>query len=175
MNSIRIASSLLVLSTLCAGVAHAQTSITREQVKAEFAQARRDGNLVPAGEGVTLRQMHPERYASAPEAAARTRAEVKAEYQEAVRTGDIVASGDSGLKLNEINPRAYPATSFAGVGKTREEVRLEFAEARRTGDIVAAGEGGMKLNELYPQRYAPARAANMLAQRSTTGASGVSR
>ena len=175
MNSIRIASSIVVLSTLCAGVAQAQTTITREQVKAEFAQARREGNVAPAGEGMTLRQMDPELYASAPAAPAKTRAEVKAEYEEAVRTGDIVANGDAGLKLNEINPRAYPATSFAGIGKTREQVKLELAEARRTGDIVAAGDGGMKLNELYPQRYAAARAANMLAQHSATLESAVTR
>jgi hypothetical protein len=29
--------------------------------------------------------------------------------------------GDLGLKLNELNPGAYLATTFAGAGKTREQ------------------------------------------------------
>jgi hypothetical protein len=176
MNAIRIASSLLVLSALCVGAAQAQTALTREQVKAEFAQAVRDGDVAPAGEGMTLRQQHPERYpATTPHVAARTRAEVKAEYAEAVRTGDIIATGDSGLKLNEVNPQAYPAATFAGIGKTREQVKLELAEAIRTGDIVVAGEAGMKLNELYPQRYAAARATSLMAQHASAAASAVAR
>jgi hypothetical protein len=176
MNAIRIASSLLVLSALCVDAAQAQTAPTREQVKAEFAQAVRDGDVVPAGEGMSLRQLHPERYsARMPIAVAKTRAEVKAEYAEAVRTGDIIATGDSGLKLNELNPQAYPATTFAGIGKTREQVKLELAEAIRTGDVMASGDVGLKLNELYPQRYAAARATRLMAQRASAAASAVSR
>jgi hypothetical protein len=174
MNRTRITSSLFIVSALCVGAAHAQTTVTREQVKAEFTQAVRNGDVAPAGEGMTLRQLHPERYVAPSVVGAKTRADVKAEYAEAVRTGDIIAAGEIGLKLNELHPQAYPETAFAGIGKTRDEVKLELAEAVRDGDIVE-GETGMKLNELYPQRYAATRAANMLAQRSGAAASAVAR
>ena len=160
MNRIRIAASSLLLTALCTG-AHAQTFVTREQVRAEWAEAVRGGDTTPAGEGMTLRDLYPGRYGRAPATSAKTRAEVKAELAEAVRTGDIVARGEIGLKLNELHPEAYPATAIAGVGKTRDKVRLELAEAIRTGDIVE-GETGMKLNELYPKRYAGAPAASTL-------------
>ena len=170
MNTIRIATSSLLLTALCAG-AHAQTFVTREQVRAEWAEAVRAGDTTPAGEGMTLRDLYPGRYGRAPATSTKTRAEVKAELAEAVRTGDIVARGEIGLKLNELHPEAYPATAIAGVGKTREQVRLELAEAIRTGDVVE-GETGMKLNELYPKRYAGARAASTLAK-SGEAASGI--
>jgi hypothetical protein len=173
MNGIRFASSLFVLSALCISAAQAQSALTREQVKAEFAQAVRNGDVQARGEGMTLRQRYPERYASTPLTGAKTRAEVKAEYAEALRTGDVVAAGETELKLNELNPQAYPAAAFAGVGKTRDQVKLELAEAVRTGDIMAGGELGVTLNELNPQRYASARASALLAQRTAAAASGV--
>ncbi|HEV7575043.1 MAG TPA: DUF4148 domain-containing protein [Caldimonas sp.] len=169
-----ITSSLFLVSALCAGAAQAQATVTREQVKAEFTQAVRNGDVAPAGEGMTLRQLHPERYAAPSVVGAKTRAEIKAEYAEAVRTGDIIAAGEAGLKLNELHPQAYPATAFAGTGKTRGEVKLELAEAVRTGDVIE-GETGMKLNELYPQRYSAARTTSLLAQRSGAVASAVAR
>lgn len=173
MNGTRLAGSFFVLSALCLG-AQAQTEVTRQQVRSEWAQAVRSGDVAPAGEGMTLREMNPGRYATAPTLAAKTRAEVKAEYADAVRTGDIMAVGEIGLKLNELHPQAYAATAFAANGKTREQVKFELAEAVRTGDMVE-GETGMKLNELYPQRYATARARNMLAQRSAAVAGAVAR
>lgn len=173
MNRTYIASSFFALSALCVGAAQAQTVLTREQVKAEFAQALRDGDIAPAGEGMTTRQAHPERYPSPSAGSAKTRAEVKAEYAEAVRSGDVVAAGESGLKLNELNPAAYPATSFAAVGKTRAQVKFELAEAIRTGEMMGNGEASAKLSELYPERYATVRTASVLAQRSSAAASAV--
>ena len=170
MNSIGLI-GFFVLSALCVG-AQAQTELTRQQVRSQWAQAVRSGDVAPAGEGMTLREMNPGRYATAPTLAAKTRAEVKAEYADAVRTGDIMAVGEIGLKLNELHPQAYAATAFAANGKTREQVKFELAEAVRTGDMVE-GETGMKLNELYPQRYAGARAANRLAQRTNAAGSAV--
>jgi hypothetical protein len=173
MNGTRITSSFLVLSALCIG-AQAQTAVTRDQVRSEWAAAVRAGDVAPAGEGMTLREMYPGRYAKAPAVVAKTRAEVKSELAEAVRTGDIMASGEAGLKLNELHPRSYAETAFAVNGKTREQVKFELAEAVRTGDVVA-GESGMKLNEIYPQRYAAARATNIVAQHSGSAASAVTR
>ena len=171
MNGTRLTGSLFVLSALCIG-AQAQTAVTRQQVTSEWAQAVRSGDVAPAGEGMTLREMNPGRYAKGPAVAAKTRTEVKAEYADAVRTGDIMAAGEIGLKLNELHPQAYAATAFAANGKTREQVKFELAEAVRTGDMIE-GETGLKLNELYPRRYAAARTANMLAQGTNAAASAV--
>ena len=87
----------------------------------------------------------------------KTREQVKAELAEAIRTGDIIGNAETGQKLNEINPSAYPAKP-AVAGKTREQVKAELAEAIRTGDIIGNAETGQKLNELYPHRY-PAKPA----------------
>jgi len=88
-----------------------------------------------------------------------TRADVVADLQAATRDGDVLAPGDSGLKLNQLDPRRYPAPA-AVAGKTRDQVRAETREAIRSGDILAAGESGLRLNELYPHRYERARAGD---------------
>jgi ribosomal protein L30E len=174
MNSTRITASFLLLSALCIG-AQAQTAVSRDEVRNEWAKAVRSGDVPGRGEaGLTLREMNPERYAKTPVAAAKTRAEVKAELAEAVRTGDIMASGEGGMSVNELHQQTNAATALSVNGKTREQVKFELAEAIRTGDVVT-GESGMKLYEIYPQRYAAARAVNMVAQRSSTAASAVAR
>lgn len=85
-----------------------------------------------------------------------TREQVKADLTEAQRTGNVVANGETGVKLNELNPRLYPAKP-AVQGKTRAQVKGELAEARSTGDIVGNSRTGEKLNEMYPDRYPPKR------------------
>jgi len=145
--------ALLLLAAL-GTTAQAQSEKTREQVKAELAEAIRTGDVLAPGEtGMKLNELYPQRYAKPAAQAGLTRDQVKAELAEAIRTGDMLASGESGLKLNEAFPQRYPAVTVAA-GKTREEVRTETAEAIRTGDMVAAGESGLKLNQLYPQHYA---------------------
>ena len=52
--------------------------------------------------------MYPTRYSQPTVLSGKTRAEVKAELAEALRTGEMLDGGDSGLKLNEIIPGAYP-------------------------------------------------------------------
>jgi hypothetical protein len=156
-----IARTIIPLALLAAltGGAHAQSEKTREQVKAELAEAIRKGDVIAPGDsGLKLNELYPQRYPHATEGVAATRAQVKAEFAEAARTGELIAAGDSGLKLNELLPQRYPAPVAVAAGKTRAEVKAELAEAIRTGDMVAAGEGGLKLNEEFPQRYAKARA-----------------
>ncbi len=91
-------------------------------------------------------------YATAADTATQglSREQVLAELADAQRTGDIV-DAKTGMKLNELNPSAYPAKAVAE-GKTRDQVLAELTEAQRTGDIVDA-KSGKKLNELYPHLY----------------------
>lgn len=154
MNLTRTLGSLLLLATFGT---HANAQLTREQVKAELAEAIRSGDMPAGGESdLKLNQLSPARYPAKPSVAGKTREQVRAELAEALRAGDMVAGGESGLKLNELNPARYPAkTRYAG--KTREQVKAELAEAIRTGDMPAGGESGLMLYEMYPQRYAKAR------------------
>jgi hypothetical protein len=167
MNVTRTTVSLLLLAAI-GTVAQAQSEKTREQVKAEWADAIRTGDVLASGEsGLKLNELYPRRYPRAPAAIGATRAQVKAELAEAIRTGDIIASGESGLRLNEEFPHLYPAVA-ALAGKTRAQIKAETEEAIRTGDMVAAGEGELKLNQLYPQRYARELATHAADARSST-------
>ena len=154
MNFTRTIGPLLLLAAFGT---HAQTPLTREQVKAELAEAIRTGDMPTSGESnLKLNEMYPGLYPAKPTRASKTRGQVTAELAEAVRTGDMQANGESVLKLNELNPDRYPARPV-NAGKTREQVTAELAEAIRTGDMPASGETGQMLFELFPQRYAKAR------------------
>jgi hypothetical protein len=136
-----------------AGIALAEGGRTREQVKAELAEAQRNGDVVANGEtGLKLNELNPGRYPAKPAVPGKTRAQVKGELAEAQRTGDIVGNSRTGEKLNEMYPGRYPPKPVV-VGKTRAEVKAELAEAVRNGDVIANGESGQKLNELSPGRY----------------------
>jgi hypothetical protein len=155
MNITRTTVSLLLLAAL-GTTTQAQSEKTREQVKAELAEAIRTGDVIANGEsGLKLNELYPQRYPHAAAAAGATRAQVTGELAEAIRTGNMIAAGEGGLKLNEEFPQRYPAVAVA-VGKTRDQVKAETAEAIRTGDMIAAGESGLKLNQLNPQHYAKA-------------------
>jgi hypothetical protein len=180
--SIAVAVAALVMG-------HAQAADigkTREQVRAELAEAQRTGDIAASkdmgsdefasGAGHKLNELNPAAYPAKPAVVGKTREQVRAELAEAQRTGDIIARKDmgtdeyasgAGRKLNELFPAAYPAKP-AVVSQTREEVRAELAEAQRTGDILArkdmgtdeyASGAGRKLNELYPNLY-PATSLN---------------
>jgi predicted RNase H-like HicB family nuclease len=155
----RATGTLFFLAALGAAV-HADSGMTRAQVKAELAEAMRTGNILASGEsGLTLRELNPQRYPAPVVAEGKTRAQVKTELAEAIRTGDIMANDESGLRVNEEYPQLYPAQVVAA-GKTRAQVKAELAEAIRTGDMLANDESGLRLNEERPQRYAKARATN---------------
>ncbi len=151
MNRFRMA--CVVLAGCFVGAAGAQDAgLTREQVKAELAEARRLGEL-PSGEvGRTPREISPGRYPAASAPAGPTRAEVIAQLKEARRNGDI-EFGETGRTAYESAPGRYPQR-VAEPGLTRDEVCAEYRAARRTGDLVADDEIGGKLNERFPSRYA---------------------
>ena len=108
----RTYASIIALSLAAFGAGHALAADasapkTREQVKAELAEAVRTGNIVGNEQGQKLNEIYPSRYPAQTSVAGKTREQVKAELAEAIRTGDIVASGDRGQKLNELFPNQY--------------------------------------------------------------------
>ncbi|WP_428422478.1 DUF4148 domain-containing protein [Methylibium sp.] len=105
MKLTRITSMLFLFAAL-GTTAHAQAGKSREQVKAELAEAIRTGDIISSESGLTLREQYPANYPNRPAATGLTRAQVKAELAEAIRNGDIV-SGDSSLKLNQLSPERY--------------------------------------------------------------------
>ncbi|MDT7520949.1 DUF4148 domain-containing protein [Rhodoferax sp. TBRC 17198] len=181
------ASIALAVAALLTGHAQAADNVgkTREQVRAELAEAQRTGDIVAGKDAAAdeftsgafkkLNELNPAAYPAKAAVAGKTRAQVRAELAEAQRTGDIVAGKDAAAdefssgafkKLNELNPAAYPAKATV-TGKTRAQVRAELAEALRTGDIVAdkdasdeyTAANGHKLNDIYPNLY-PATQTN---------------
>lgn len=77
---------------------HAQSGVTREQVKAELAQAVRTGDIIDVRVGgeilVKRNELYPNRYPTKEVQSSVTREQVKAELGEAVRNGEIrVAKG----------------------------------------------------------------------------------
>jgi hypothetical protein len=155
MNTTRTLSLSLLLAALM-GHAAADGGLTREQVKADLAEARRTGSLSADGEsGLPLSDLYPHLYPAHVAGPSKSRAQVQAELAEARRTGDLV-DGLTGLKLNEVSPTLYPPVPQLA-RKSRNEVRAELAEAQLLGDM-QMGEDSRTLAEINPQRYAAVRA-----------------
>ena len=85
-----IALSLAAFGAGQALAADASAPKTREQVKAELAEAVRTGNIIGNEQGQKLNEIYPGRYPAQAATAGKTREQVKAELAEAVRTGNIV-------------------------------------------------------------------------------------
>ena len=85
--------TLAVVAALSAGHAlafDASAPKTREQVKAELAEAIRTGDIVVNGEtGQKANELFPGRYPAKPVAQGKTREQVKIELAEAIRTGQM--------------------------------------------------------------------------------------
>ena len=100
--------TLVLASGLIAGTP-ALADVTREQVKAELAQAIRTGDMPANGEqSRKLNELYPSRYPAKQVQASLTPEQVKAELAQAIRTGDFMLS-DSGQKCNEAHPSMHPA------------------------------------------------------------------
>lgn len=82
---------------------------TREQVRAELAEARRTGNI-PANDesGCMLNEINPSAYPPKPVVPCKTREQVRAELDEAKRTGNMPAPDESGCMLRDMYPDLYP-------------------------------------------------------------------
>lgn len=93
MNATRLSVIAIALAALTAGQAFADAPKTREQVRAELAEAQRNGDLIADGEtGATYRQLYPHRYPAQDSAQAKTREQVKQELVEARRNGQLQTS-----------------------------------------------------------------------------------
>ena len=98
---------IVAFSALIGGTS-AYANVTREQVKAELAEAVRTGNMPAGGESsLKLNELFPNRYPAKAVTSSLTREQVKAELAEAVRTGNMPAGGESSLMLTEMLPNRY--------------------------------------------------------------------
>jgi Domain of unknown function (DUF4148) len=134
MKSMFIAGSTVIFASVLFAGGPAYAQLTREQVKAELAQAIRTGDIV--GDPVTLsklNEMYPDRYPAKQAQANPPRVDAKAELAQAIRTGDIVGDPVTLSKLNEMYPDRYPPTQ-ADPGLTRAQVKAELLKAIRTGE-----------------------------------------
>ena len=111
MRSRLVFGTLVIAATLIgSGTAGARDCKTREQVKAELAEAIRAGTIL-SGDGTLWRDLgalHPADAALA----GKTREQVKAELAEAIRAGTIL-SGDGTLWRDLGAPQRFPATALA--------------------------------------------------------------
>jgi hypothetical protein len=91
---------------------------TREQVKAELAEAQKNGTIVTSFVAKQVRDIYPGNYpdttGSANQDGGKTREQVKAELAEAQKNGDIVVSF-AARPAHEVHPGEYPeaATDLA--------------------------------------------------------------
>jgi hypothetical protein len=163
MKKTHLSAIAFALASLTAGQAFADDHApkTRDQVRAELAEARKYGDVLTVDEtGLTAREQRPDLY-PAKAFTAKSRSQVKAELAEAVRTGNIVADGETGAFAKDVNPGMYdahaghsmPKPQKAFIGKTRAAVLAELAEAKRTGDIRVDGESGLTAREMRPDLY----------------------
>ena len=137
MKNTRLSVVAIALSTLVAGhalAAEPTVGKTREQVRAELAQAQRNGDLIANGEsGLRFNQLYPQQYAQ-PAVVSKSRSQVQGELEEARDNGTLIADGQTGATARELAPQRYAAQR-----KTREEVRAEVREALRNGSLQPIG------------------------------------
>ncbi|NYT63534.1 DUF4148 domain-containing protein [Alcaligenaceae bacterium] len=137
MTRTHVSAIAFIFASLFAGQAMAADTsapVTREQVKAELAEAIRTGNIIVGESSTKLNQEFPQNYPAQQAVSTVTRAQVQAELAEAIRTGNIMV-GEIGTKLNEIFPHNYAQQNVAG--KSREQVQMELADAIRSGQVGA--------------------------------------
>ncbi len=128
-------SAIVLAAALIAGAAFAADNggLTREQVRAEYNQARANGTLPVNGEGQT---------AVAPKAAtsALSREAVRADYYAARAAGTLPANGEGQEVRRQVRQEERQGT--APVAVSREAVKAEYYAARRAGTLPLNGERG---------------------------------
>ena len=114
MKTAQLTAVALLVATLGSGYAvaadSATQSVTRAQVLAELAEAKRTGDLFDTKSGKKLNELYPAMYPAKAAVQGATREQVLNELIEAKRTGDIVDT-KTGKKLNELYPQQYQAKS----------------------------------------------------------------
>jgi Domain of unknown function (DUF4148) len=166
MKSLNTLSLVLASATLLGSASLVQAEgLTRAQVKAELAEAQRNGTLIADGQtGATHRDLNPDRYPLLQATAQKSREQVKEELAEAQRNGTLIADGHTGATYRDLAPHRFPAP-VAMAGKTREEVKMELAEAIRLGDT-PIDDIGRTPAERFPAVYAAVRAEHALAMKA---------
>jgi hypothetical protein len=130
MNNVtHILSVSAVALALAAGAAQAAPDETRERVQAELVAAQQTGELAYGNQGMTLREMYPERYSratatdAAPDSAApvdnSTRDQELASLTAAARAGEISVE-DVRMIMHELYPA--PSEAAAASGGIADEV-----------------------------------------------------
>lgn len=127
-------------------------SKTREQVRAELADAERTGDLLADSyTGLKLNEKYPQNYANRdaadvaaasahPAPVGKTRDQVRAEYLAAVQSGDLLADSYTGLKLNEKYPQNYMNTT---VSNTAATAARPIAAGELHSSLTPAGSAGL--------------------------------
>ena len=167
MKSLASASCMLAAAALVGATSLTQAQgLTREQVRAELAEAKRNGDFIVGDQGLKAYELTPDLYPRRPVVAGKTRDEVRRELAEAILNGDTIEA-ENGKTAYEMAPHRYPARPSVA-GKTRAQVMAELQEAIRLGDAPLFGEDGLSPAERHPQRFAAVRAAHALAMKSQT-------
>ena len=139
MSSLRHSASILILS-LTAAVAGqaiaADSGLTREQVRADLAEAQRTGSIIDNVSGLPHSALNPQLYPAQQKAAGKTRAQVLAELEQARAKGELFQQ-DTGMRLNELRPDV----ASQGQPLTRAQVVADMQQARAAGQL-QMGEGG---------------------------------
>lgn len=111
MKTSYVASTVLSLVNLAAGYTVAgddpAQGKTREQVRAEFLEAQRTGDIMDYTFDKKLNELYPGRYPAKAAVQGKTREQVRAEFLDAQRTGDIM-NYVFDMKLSELYPSRYP-------------------------------------------------------------------
>ncbi|HEY1092806.1 MAG TPA: hypothetical protein VGE47_17035 [Burkholderiaceae bacterium] len=108
------------------------SGLTREAVQSAYLLARRNGQLVPDGEGADTGRVA----VAATSSGALTRAAVRDAYLQALRAGELVPSGE-GADIGHMV--AAPQASSGAL--TRAAVRDAYLQALRAGELMPGGEG----------------------------------
>ncbi|MCV0437639.1 MAG: DUF4148 domain-containing protein [Hydrogenophaga sp.] len=111
MKSARLSLIALALTAASVGTtfaADASAPKTRDQVRAELAEAQRNGTLIADGQtGATYRDLNPGRYGAMAMTSTKSRAEVRAELRDAWVRGELVADGQTGATFRDLAPHRF--------------------------------------------------------------------
>ena len=122
--------AIVAATAVFAQTAFAQASapVTREQRKAETAEANKAGKLAPAGQGPI---------GSAPSTASdKTRTDRKAQTQSDIKAGKTAPAGDAAVQKADKADAAKPSQT------TRDARKAQTEADRKAGKLTPAGEGG---------------------------------
>lgn len=127
MKNVRNSVIALALTAIAAGSVFAadMTAKTRDQVRAELAQAQRNGTLIADGQtGATFRDLFPGSYMQPAASSSKTRDQVRADLMEAQRNGTLVADGQTGATFRSVFPGSYPMNNTQAMGNNGTTVGM---------------------------------------------------